>query len=428
MILCGVISIFVTILLLVWKKKLSPVLKKSLRLLLAGSVLGFLLSVNAWQSPVLVEGIRLWRNPVGEGDYEQKLIVQTEGVEKETEIVITVPEQRLTAAEEQDYLAAAKEEITAGFPGENESVDCVRSPVILQDTYQSGQVAAEWKFDREDVIDSQGNIVAASVSEEGVLLEATVSLTCGDSQCIYRFPFCVYPRILSRQEQFMETLQNLIAKEGEKKGLAYLTLPENVMDYPVRFLTEKDYLPEKVFFLSAFAALLLPAAEQNRQREQKKKKERELLLEYPDMVSKLALLLGAGMSLSGAWERIVSSYVNGKAEGRKEILPLYEEMHIAMHEMQSGAGEINAFQHFGERCGLQRYRRLSNMLVQNLTKGNRRLMEMLLQEAEAAFEERKSLAKKLGEEAGTKMLFPMLALLVVMMVILLIPAFMSFQM
>lgn len=226
----------------------------------------------------------------------------------------------------------------------------------------------------------------------------------------------------------METLQNLIAKEGEKKGLAYLTLPEKVMDYPVKFLTEKDYLPEKVFFLSAFAALLLPAAEQNRQREQKKKKERELLLEYPDMVSKLALLLGAGMSLSGAWERIVSSYVNGKAEGRKEILPLYEEMHIAMHEMQSGAGEINAFQHFGERCGLQRYRRLSNMLVQNLTKGNRRLMEMLLQEAEAAFEERKSLAKKLGEEAGTKMLFPMLALLVVMMVILLIPAFMSFQM
>ena len=36
---------------------------------------------------------------------------------------------------------------------------------------------------------------------------------------------------------------------------------------------------------------------------------------------------------------------------------------------------------------------------------------LLEQEAEEAFEERKNSAKKLGEEAGTKLLFPMLLML-----------------
>ena len=52
---------------------------------------------------------------------------------------------------------------------------------------------------------------------------------------------------------------------------------------------------------------------------------------------------------------------------------------------------------------------------------------LLEQEAQNAFEERKHAAKRYGEEAGTKLLFPMMLMLGIVMVILLVPAVLAFQ-
>ena len=52
---------------------------------------------------------------------------------------------------------------------------------------------------------------------------------------------------------------------------------------------------------------------------------------------------------------------------------------------------------------------------------------MLGREAEEAFEDRKNLAKKLGEEAGTKMMIPMFLMLIIVFAIVIIPAFFSIQ-
>ena len=51
---------------------------------------------------------------------------------------------------------------------------------------------------------------------------------------------------------------------------------------------------------------------------------------------------------------------------------------------------------------------------------------MLLQEVQNAFEERKNLARKLGEEAGSKMMLPLFMLLGVVLVIVTVPAFLAF--
>ena len=49
-------------------------------------------------------------------------------------------------------------------------------------------------------------------------------------------------------------------------------------------------------------------------------------------------------------------------------------------------------------------------------------------EVNGAFEKRKNLAKIKGEEATTKLLFPLLLMLVVVMAIIMIPAVMNFRM
>ena len=52
---------------------------------------------------------------------------------------------------------------------------------------------------------------------------------------------------------------------------------------------------------------------------------------------------------------------------------------------------------------------------------------MLEQETENALEERKALAKKLGEEAGTKLLLPMMLMLGIVIAIIMVPAVLSFN-
>ena len=114
------------------------------------------------------------------------------------------------------------------------------------------------------------------------------------------------------------------------------------------------------------------------------------------MVSNLALLLGAGMTVSKAWNRLTENYMNERQKRticRKEV---YEEMQRTSFEIKNGMGEERAYERFGERCGGYRYRKFGNLLAQNLRKGSRGLTRLLEQEAEDAFEERKSMARKLG--------------------------------
>ena len=65
--------------------------------------------------------------------------------------------------------------------------------------------------------------------------------------------------------------------------------------------------------------------------------------------------------------------------------------------------------------------------MQNLRIGSRELTAILEREASEAFEERKKQARILGEQAGTKLMFPMLLMLGLVLVILMVPAYLSFQ-
>ena len=72
--------------------------------------------------------------------------------------------------------------------------------------------------------------------------------------------------------------------------------------------------------------------------------------------------------------------------------------------------------------------RFGALLSQNLRKGTKGLNDLLRLEAIQSFEERKARARRLGEEAGTKMLGPMFLMLAVVLIIVVVPAFFTVQM
>ena len=102
-------------------------------------------------------------------------------------------------------------------------------------------------------------------------------------------------------------------------------------------------------------------------------------------------------------------------------------MKLTMYEMESGISESESYERFGRRCNIQEYMKLGALLSQNLRKGTKGLSQILKIEAIQAFEERKARAKRLGEEAGTKLLLPMFLMLSVVLIIVIVPAFLSIQ-
>ena len=73
------------------------------------------------------------------------------------------------------------------------------------------------------------------------------------------------------------------------------------------------------------------------------------------------------------------------------------------------------------------YRKFCSLLSTNMKKGSLNLKILLEKEAEEAFTNYQLQIKKLGEEAGTKLLLPMIMMLGVVVVIIMIPAFMTYQ-
>ena len=128
------------------------------------------------------------------------------------------------------------------------------------------------------------------------------------------------------------------------------------------------------------------------------------------------------MTVRNAWGRMVHDYENVSG---KKVRPAYEEMRQTYYQMENGTAEGVAYRDFGRRCRLQPYLKLSSILEQNRKTGTKNLRELLHREVVDAFELRKNLARRLGEEAGTKLLAPLLLLLFVVMIFIMVPAMMT---
>ena len=101
------------------------------------------------------------------------------------------------------------------------------------------------------------------------------------------------------------------------------------------------------------------------------------------------------------------------------------EMEMAVREMNYGIPELKAYESFGKRCGTQGYIRLSSLLIQQVKRGARGMNQLLVQEVGEAEVLRRENARKSAEEAGTRLILPMILLMTVVFAVLMIPAFLS---
>ena len=231
-------------------------------------------------------------------------------------------------------------------------------------------------------------------------------------------PICLTPE----EQNYMEMQEYLLAEEKNSRSEEGWILPGEWKGKEIRWkLVSKDY-SLLIWAATPAVALLIYMSFDRDLRRELEKKHGGLGREYPDLVHKLALYVGAGMTIRGAFQKIGGDYEK-KVQSGQAARPGCEEVLYTCRELQAGVAEGAAYEHFGRRTGLREYIRLSALLGQNLKRGNSTLLDRLREEAEKSSEESLLRARKLGEEAGTRLLVPMVLMLAIVMVMIMVPAF-----
>lgn len=139
----------------------------------------------------------------------------------------------------------------------------------------------------------------------------------------------------------------------------------------------------------------------------------ELLRDYPQMLSKLTLLVNAGMPIREAWSKVAVSN-----DGI-----LYKEMQTTKVELENGIAEIECYKAFGERCVIKPLKKFSSMMIQNLQKGSSEVVGFLRDMSDEAWEEKKHMAKRKGEVASAKLMLPIGLIFVGVLLMIVVPMF-----
>ncbi|MBQ9907025.1 MAG: type II secretion system F family protein [Oscillospiraceae bacterium] len=151
------------------------------------------------------------------------------------------------------------------------------------------------------------------------------------------------------------------------------------------------------FFAGLLLAIVFPYGVQSGINSAIANKKDAILAEFPKMVSKLTLLVNAGMLLRRAWDEVAES---------NEDDALYAEMRTASQDILEGMTIEAAMDEFATRCGLKEIRKFSSIYVQAVKRGAGESIDSMKIMADEAWEQKKQLSKQKGELAAQKLLVP----------------------
>lgn len=399
--------------------------RQKIRMLLVvlgvGTLLGMLVWAKTAMGGTLTAQGELLRPEQGQGERQVELQAWLEGGEV-GRLTVSVPERQLTQQEAcelyQEFWKRLKQEAL----GDNPSWQQVTSSLELLEELEGYPFTVSWRSSDYERIGTSGTV---HDPVEPVAVTLTAEIRYLDYLWREELEVVVIPRYLEGTELLVAQAREAYCQaEEEAAARDRITLPSTLGGRPLfwREVREDYSLVLMAMTVCTAAAIFLF---QDRDLHQQVLKRREKMKgTYPVVLNKLALYLGAGMTIRGAFQKIALDY--HERRNKENGQPLYEEMLYACNQLQAGISESRAYEMWAARTGLQDCARLSAMLVQNLKKGNAALLSRLKEEGDKALQEDLNLRRKKGEEAGTRLLVPMIMMMAIVMVLVMVPAFQSF--
>ncbi len=146
------------------------------------------------------------------------------------------------------------------------------------------------------------------------------------------------------------------------------------------------------------------------------KRKKNISRQFPNVVSKLALLVTGGMNMQEAWKEVAYSQ-SGE---------LYIEMQVTSKELDNLVPPEIAYGTFIDRCNSKETTKLASSIIQSISKGNPRVHQLLKNMAKEAWLERRHMAKRDSEAANTKLMIPTMLLFTSIIMMIIVPMLMNF--
>ena len=307
-----------------------------------------------------------------------------------------------------------------GVQGE-EPVELYESVALPQNISETG-VSVRWSSSDNEVITKEG-VVRREHLKTACEVKLQARLSFAEEEREYWFTVKVSPyEDGSREALLYGAQEELRVLEQTTSGEDGFYLPAEVGPVAVGLPEESGSLWGVLIVGILFLPFLFIFSKRQEREKVRKQRAEELLAEYPRLITKLTLYTGAGLSLRGSWERLGAEY-RAKAESTGKISVIGEEIFVLTGELKNGTSEAKAYEAFGRRIALKPYLRCASLLVSQLQKGSGGLRKNLENEVQLAWEMHRERAAKKGEEAQTKLLFPMMGMLFLVMAVVMIPAF-----
>ena len=360
----------------------------------------------------------------GYSAYNKSYEVYVDGL-LDREVLVKLPVSHRSYSDEEidEVFEKCMKVLESAILGKNPSLQEVSDDLNLINSIKEYGILVEWISETPELIDAMGTVNNENLKEakDAVL---KVFLTDRKREAQYLINVRVIPRTYTKEElsikNFMSKLEAIDKENISKEGY---TLPDSFEGKKLSYRQEESKDIHIIWIMGIVIAILLYVKDMMALKDKKEYKAREMLLDYPEIVSKLMVFIGAGLSVRSAWERIVIDYEN--LAGGKRFA--YEEMSISLAKLKTGVHESRVYKDFGRNCAIKQYMKLASLLDQNRKSGVNNLRQILSVEMASAWEERINIARRQGEEASTKLLLPLLMLLIVVLIIIMLPAMMAFK-
>ena len=369
------------------------------------------------------EIIVLARNPPGMGATEIQLEARTK--EGSFPVNIQVQERVYTEEELEDVFKRGKEWLDSVWLGENTSSSHITKNLYFPTYIEELGLTVRWEVENNTWIRPDGTVIEDTILEKPNSIEVCAFVSYGKEERVYTYEIYLETSESAEEKNIEnEIVSQLKRLEDTNRTEEEIILPENFLGEQIQWYVKRPTLWPKIFLFGNMIVVLLYFTKEERKMQQLKDRDKALGLDYPDIVYRMVLLVGAGMTIKNAWEKLTEEYEREKNLTGK-IRWGYEEMETTLREMNYGIAEIKAYENFGNRCGNQNYIRLSALLVQHVKRGAKGMNQLIMQEVREAEILWRENSRKRAEEAGTKLLFPMILLMSVVFAVLMIPAFLS---
>lgn len=118
-----------------------------------------------------------------------------------------------------------------------------------------------------------------------------------------------------------------------------------------------------------------------------KKRSKAIRYDFPEFLTKLVLLVNAGLTLERAWWTILKDI-----KGEPTIL--IKELTKTYNDMSSNIPKSKCLNDLSKRCKIPEVSKFTSIVLQNISRGSDSMVFMLQQLSDECWEERKQMAKQ----------------------------------